>query len=77
MSIKIRLTRPSYASCHLYIQLNKATYTLKNKGASRCHRGTFLSKINGSIKTFKHLRTFLFHKRLFVVMKEGLQIIKR
>ncbi len=44
---------------------HRLMYTLKNKGASRCHRITFLSKL-----FHKDPLTFLFHKRFFVV-KEG------
>ncbi len=43
--------------------------TLKNKGASRCHRRTFLSKWFHK-ESFNIWRTFLCHKSFFVV-KEG------
>ncbi len=42
-------------------------HTLKNKGASRCHRRTLSKWFH---KDFNIWRTFLFHKMLFVV-KEG------
>ncbi len=54
-------------SCFFHNKIIFNTYTLKNKGASQCHRITFFSK-------WFHKRNFniwrIFHKRFFVA-KEG------